>query len=322
MRIQETPSKTLTGHSQPINQAAFLSNDRLSSCSDDKTIKIWDTASGKELFTLKAHTSNVFSLTLLSNGWLASGSSDKAIKLWDLEERKEVRTLKGHTGAIAYMKMLKNGNLASYSSDDTIKIWNPYLAENNLLLTITGHGNTKWIMPFEFLPNDFLVTASRDKDSRDESILRVWNPNDGQLVKSIPTGLKDVWSMIALSNDQIAIGTLDGTIKIFDLGDESKTRTKEGAHDGVTSLLQLSNGNLVSAGGDRDSSSYFYSIKVWDASDMALLQQFKTGHSEAIYSLSISENGKMLVSGSKDKHMKLWQIDAIKGDETIPPSTH
>ena len=168
------------------------------------------------------------------------------------------------------------------------------------------------------------MTASVDADLKEESTLRVWNPTDGQLVQSFLTGLKAVWAVLVLSNGQIAIGAMDGTIKIIDLDDESKARTKEKAHEKVvTSLLQLPNGNLVSAGGDRESSSLIYSIKVWNVSNMALLQHVKTGHSETIYSLSFSSGGKMLASGSKDKTIKLWpiNINTIKGDETIHPST-
>ena len=228
-----------------------------------------------------------------------------------------MRTLRGHKRAITFLKALSNGNLVSYSNDDTIKIWNPYLAENNLLTTISGHGNTEWVIPFGILSNDFLVTASRDADAKEESILRVWNPNDGQLVKSLPTGLKAVWPVLVLSSDQIAIGTIDGTIKIIDLDDESKTRTKEKAHEGhVSSLLQLLNGNLVSAGVDRESSSFIYSIKVWDISDMTLLQHVKTDHSGIIYSLSISEDGKMLASGSRDMSIKLWPIKEDEATST------
>ena len=321
MRIQEASSKTLTGHSQTIRQSVFLSDYRLVSCSDDGTIKVWETASGKELFTLQPHTYAVFSIAILPNGWLASGSDDSTIKLWDMEEKREVRTLRGHTRGVVSLKVLSNGNIASYSIDDTIKIWNPSLAENNLLATISGHGNTKWVSPLGILPNDNLVTLTVDADKKEECILRVWNPNDGQLVKSLPTGLKDAWLVLALLNEQIAIGSLDGTIKIFDLDDESKTITKEKAHGGVTSLLELSNGNLVSAGGDLESASFIFSIKVWDISDMSLLQHLKPDHSQIISSLSISEDGKMLASGSIDESIKLWQINIIDGNETSSQSS-
>ena len=64
-----------------------------------------------------------------------------------------------------------------------------------------------------------------------------------------------------------------------------------------------------------------YSIKVWDISDLTLLQNVKTGHSEDIPSLSISEDGKLLASGSRDKTIKLWPINIIEKEHKISQSS-
>ena len=201
----------------------------MASCSVDKTIKVWDTSSGTELSTLNGHADEVISIALLPNGWLASGSGDKSIKVWNVEERKEVKTLRGHTDAIVSLAVLKNGNLVSYSHDDTIKIWNPYFAENNLLLTISGHGNTSSIIPIGLLSNDFLVTCSGDEDDELKGILQVWDPNDGELVKTLSHGLAYLWTVVVMSNDQVGIGSGDGTIQIIDLEDDSKTQNQRGS---------------------------------------------------------------------------------------------
>ena len=212
-------------------------------------IRVWDIPSGKELFQLTGHTFCVNCLTILPNGWLASGSSDSTIKLWDLDKQKEVGTLEGHRSAVVSLQVLKNGHLVSYSTDDTLKIWDPRLEENNLLRTIKGHGNNSWDIPlFGVLSNDFLVTCSRDRRDEEECVLMVHDPTDGEKTKSISTGQKDASSLLVLSNDQVAIGFLNGSIKIFDL-DGGKTRAIDRAHEScVRSLFQLSNGDLVSSG--------------------------------------------------------------------------
>ncbi|MFM6056959.1 MAG: WD40 repeat domain-containing protein, partial [Microcystis aeruginosa] len=55
----------------------------LASGSQDKTIKIWRVATGKELCTFTGHSRGVRSVVYSPDGrYLASGSVDKTIKIW------------------------------------------------------------------------------------------------------------------------------------------------------------------------------------------------------------------------------------------------
>lgn len=60
----------------------------------DHTIKIWDTATGKEKANLNGHTRPVFSVSFYPDGkTLASGSGDGTVRLWDMATGKEKATL-------------------------------------------------------------------------------------------------------------------------------------------------------------------------------------------------------------------------------------
>ena len=57
---------------------------RIVSGSVDKTLKVWDAATGQETLTLKGHTERVRSVAFSPDGRrIASGSYDKTVKVWD-----------------------------------------------------------------------------------------------------------------------------------------------------------------------------------------------------------------------------------------------
>ena len=57
---------------------------RIASGADDKTVRLWDAASGELLETLTGHEEAVQSAAFSPDGTrIASGSVDKTVRLWD-----------------------------------------------------------------------------------------------------------------------------------------------------------------------------------------------------------------------------------------------
>ena len=72
---------------------------RVLSGSWDKTLKLWDAATGQLIRTFEGHSGWVHSVAFSPDGTrLLSGSWDKTLKLWDAASGQLIRTFEGHSG--------------------------------------------------------------------------------------------------------------------------------------------------------------------------------------------------------------------------------
>jgi len=85
--ITGTQMAILSGHLARVESLIFSPDGRsLVSCSNDKTIKLWDMQTGGVVRTFQGHTDWVYSVSISADcTTIASGSRDKTIRLWDIQ---------------------------------------------------------------------------------------------------------------------------------------------------------------------------------------------------------------------------------------------
>jgi len=123
--------ESLEIHSGAVRCLVQLSEGKIASGSDDKTIKIWKlndiinkNAEMKKTETLKGHSSPIRSLVYLEfNNHLASSEWDSLIFIWDLNDFSLKTQLKA-SSSFNSLVSLSNEYFISGTSNGFIQIWN------------------------------------------------------------------------------------------------------------------------------------------------------------------------------------------------------
>ena len=337
-KTENRPPINLGNHTNTVTMAAFSPNDQLAvTASLDKTVRIWQTIDGKELFILKGHQDSVMSAEFSPDGkQILSSSLDKTACIWQVSDGSLVTTLKGHTDALKAAIFSPNGKLVVTASyDSTAKIWNSTSGE--LITTLVGHRGS--IYSACFSPDGKLVaTAGVDNTAK------IWNSTSGELITTLTSHQASVLSVIFSPDSKLLLtSSADGTGKLWQVADAKLLHTlykhqggiKEAkfSPDGKTiltvgldktgQLWETQTGELkFSLDGHGKSISYADfspdgslivtssqdgSVRIWEFSSGKFLVAL-TDHKEAVNNAVFSHSGTTILTASEDKSAKLWQL--------------
>ena len=86
LQAQEVPFVELKGHTRQVFSAGFsLCGTKIVTASGDRTARIWETASGKELLILEGHISGLHGASFLPDGKrVVTVSIDCVFRIWDV----------------------------------------------------------------------------------------------------------------------------------------------------------------------------------------------------------------------------------------------
>ncbi|KAF7269392.1 notchless protein homolog 1 [Rhynchophorus ferrugineus] len=120
------PIARLTGHQQLVNDVKFSPDGRIiASASFDKSIKLWESKSGKFITTLRGHVQAVYMVAFSADSRLmVSGSADSTLKLWNLKTKKLEVDLPGHADEVYAVDWSTDGlKVASGGKDKLLRLW-------------------------------------------------------------------------------------------------------------------------------------------------------------------------------------------------------
>jgi WD40 repeat protein/serine/threonine protein kinase len=125
-QFAHTPA-ILRGHSDAVYHIAYSPDGNwIATASKDKTIKLWESATGMLVRTISGHGSEVNCVAFSPDGTtLASASEDRTVRLWEVATGQPEGILWKHTHEVVGVEISPDGRLiAAGANDGTVIIWN------------------------------------------------------------------------------------------------------------------------------------------------------------------------------------------------------
>ncbi|MFM6269383.1 MAG: hypothetical protein ACKPFA_23205, partial [Dolichospermum sp.] len=214
---------SLPRHNEPNNgntceMSLTPDGTKMISGSLDKTINVWDLATGKALLTFSSDYISVHKIAVTPDGnQIISGGWSPAIKVWDLSSGAELSTLYGHkelgfyggnSGINSIAITPDSTSIISGGEDTTIKVWN--LANRKIVQTLYGHTNSaKTVLPTP--DNQYIISGSLDQT------IKVWHLDTGECLTSFINDCPITCCAISPDGKKVIAGDEAGRLHFLEL---------------------------------------------------------------------------------------------------------
>jgi WD40 repeat protein len=312
----------VTGREECAWQAPFgigamaLSPDgkRLALGGADGTVRIWESGTGKELFSCVGHKSEVTEVAFGGDGRLLASADNQTVKVWRASDGRELHSL----GATMWHRRLTfspdgrrlavaDNNSAELDSPATIRLWDAATAREGLAF----QANLDEINSVAFSPDgQFLAAAGEGQ------VVQVWDATNGREVVALH-GHKSAIKSLTFSPDgrRLASGSLNpflsghpGEVKVWNLGPAPQPLTLHCA-GGLNTVTFSPDGQCLASTGPDERT-----VTIWDAVNGKVLRALaaSTFERSTVYDAAFSPDGRWLAAGGGFRGARVWEASTGK----------
>jgi len=280
----------LEGHTGPVLGAAFRADGTvLATGAADKTVRIWDVATGKQVRELTGHPDWIRAVTFSPDGkFLVTGCDDGMVRVWDAAG-KQIRLLH-HDGWVTCVAFSPDGTLLASAGRGGTVVWD-FLGVKELR-TLEGHGAAARGMAFS--PDGKTIASAVPGGS-----VGLWS-TAGKELRRIDGHAKRVRD-VAFSPDGslLASASDDMTVRVNNMATGTLAGTFKMNPGAAYSVAFDPGGRMLAACGQNPA------VRVWDTRNGEHLRDL-TGHAGEIERVVFSPTDELLASAGSDGTVRLW----------------
>jgi len=251
--------------------------------------------------------------------FIAVHGSEKAVELLRIRSADEVRKhmvrkrKRRREKAAAAGETLQPESEESIGTPDVTDIFVPYVVvriggklRSMCWITSSTKGNKKNLQLLTATTNNLLETYTVAQQKVDMAT-RETPDYSRSLAVDLPGHRSDIRTLTLSSDDRMLASASSGQLKIWNMKTSSCIRTLECGQALCSAFLP---GDRIVVLGTKTGE-----IELFDIGTSTLIESLKA-HEGSIWTLSVSPDGKSIVTGSADKSAKFWRFDIV--EEEIP----